>query len=232
MKKNEIRGAVVLGVLLVLAHLLVFLLPFRKGLIFWFSYLFLLVAFGVAGFSVVLSFRNTDSLRSRFYGIPIVRVGGMYLAAQGALTLVFMALGSVVSFWIVLLTDALLLGAAVLGLVAQDVARDHIIHLDTRLDQAVSTIRALQSTMNLLAVQCGQMESRETVKKLAEEFRYSDPVSSPELAEIETALQAVVADLQQAVLDRDEAGVSELCERTKGLLLERNRLCKLSKKAR
>ena len=80
MKKNEIRGAMVLGVLLVLAHLLVFLLPFRKGLIFWFSYIFLLVAFGVAGFSVVLSFRNTDSLRSRFYGIPIVRVGALLLA--------------------------------------------------------------------------------------------------------------------------------------------------------
>lgn len=232
MKKNDLRMALVLGVLLALAHLLIFLLPFHKGLIFWFSYVFVLVAFCVAGASVALAFRDSHSLNSRFYGIPIVKVGGMYLVIQGVLTLLFMALGEVIPFWVVLLVDTLLLGAAVLGLVAQDVVRDHAMNLEARLDQDVSVIRSLQSTMSLLAAQCDNLECRSAVSKLSDELRYSDPVSSPALVQIETSLGCAIDDLQQAVLARDDDAIMARCEQARNLLLERNRQCKLSKRLR
>ena len=230
MKKNDIRMAVVSAVLLALAHLLVFLLPFYHGVIFWFSYVFLLIAFGVAAAAFVLAFRG--QLTSRFYGIPIAKVGVLYLAVQAVLSLVFMALGRVVPFGIVLVADAVLLGAAVLGLVAQDIARDHIQALDARLDTAVSVIRSAQSTLNLLVSRCDNLECRAAVQKLADELRYSDPVSSSELAQIEADLCAAIDDLQQAVVDGDDDSVLTLCTQSRTLLNERNRLCKLGKKSR
>lgn len=232
MKKNDIRTMVVLGVLLALAHLLIFLLPFPKGVIFWFSYVILLVAFCVAAASIALAFRDNHSIDSRFYGIPIAKVGIMYLAVQAVLTLAFMALGRTLPFWVVLLVDSLLLGAAVLGLVAQDVVRDHALDLDIRLEQNVSVIRALQSTMSMLPGQCDNLECRAAVAKLSEELRYSDPVSSPDLAAIETGLGNSIDDLQRAVQEHNDDAIMALCEQTRNLLLERNRQCKLSKRSR
>ncbi len=230
MKKNNIRMAVVLGVLLALAHLLVFLLPFQRGRIFWFSYVFMLIAFFVAGASSALAFKDRRSLKSRFYGIPIIQVGGLYLGIQGILTLLFMALGELLAFWLVLLVNAFLLGAAILGLVAQDAVRDHALELDTQLDQDVSVIRALQSTMNVMVLQCSNSECRAAVQELSDELRYSDPVSNSALTQIESELSVVIDDLQQAVVDCDNEGILVLCTHAKNLLLERNRQCKLSKR--
>lgn len=232
MKKDKIRLICVLAVLLVLAHLVIFLLPVHHGPVFWFSYVFQLIAFAVAVGSNILAFRGQESTKSRFFGIPIARVGILYLGIQSILTLVFMALGQVLWFWLVLLIDAALLGAVVLGLVAQDIARDHVLDLEEKLDRKVSVIRTLQSTMNLLPAQCENAACRAAVQKLADELRFSDPVSSPDLNLIEAELQEMVNDLCQAVSDGQDDRILELCRLTTTLLLERNRQCKLSKCAR
>lgn len=48
---------------------------------------------------MLLAFRGGSGMASRYYGIPIARVGVMYLAIQGVLTLVFMALGRPTCSW-------------------------------------------------------------------------------------------------------------------------------------
>lgn len=232
LKKKNIRPIAVLTVLLLLAHLLVFLLPFHRGGIFWFSYVFLLIAFAVAAGSNVLAFHGQKIINSRFYGIPIAKIGMLYLVTQGVLTLVFMALGQFLWFWLVLLIDALLLGAVVLGMVAQDFARDHILDLEVKLDRDVSAIRTIQSTTNLLPAQCKNEACRTALQKLADEFRYSDPVSGPSLLMIESDLQVMVDDLHKAVSNEENARILDLCDQTRNLLLERNRQCKLNKHAR
>ena len=67
------------------------------------------------------------------------------------------------------------------------------------------------------------------LKKLAEELRYSDPVSSAALTEIERDLSAAVEELQAAVIDADTSAVKHLCRKASALLAERSRLCKLNK---
>ena len=232
MDKKNIRLVVVLSVLLLLAHLLVFLLPFHKGGIFWLSYVFMLIAFAVAAGANILAFRGQECINSRFYGIPIAKVGMLYLGAQCILTLVFMTLGQILWYGLVLLIDALLLGAVVLGIAAQDIARDHILDLDVKLNRDVSVIRIIQSTMNLLPAQCKDDVCRVALRKLADEFRYSDPVSDSSLQMIEHDLQVMVDNLQKSVLEEDNAMILDLCGQTRNILLERNRQCKLSKQSR
>lgn len=48
-----------------------------------------------------------------------------------------------------------------------------------------------------------------TLKKLAEDLRYSDPVSSDTLAEIEWDLSAAVDELQAAAIDGDSAEAAD-----------------------
>ena len=86
-------------------------------------------------------------------------------------------------------------------------------------------MRGLQSKVNQIAAQSGDP----AVKALAEEFRYSDPVSSEAISDAEADLSAAVDELQAAYVDGDSEAVEKLCHKTSALLAERNRLCKLNK---
>lgn len=225
MKKDAVRGVVVLGVLLVLYILIAFLIPFVHTATFWVSFVFTLIAFGVVAASIYIAFVKNPDAKSRFYGFPIAKIGVIYGAVQLAAGLVLMALAATVPAWIAVLVYAVALGAAVIGLVSAEAVVSEIHVQDVKLKNNVALMRSLQSKINQIAAQ----SEDKGIKALAEEFRYSDPVSSDALAEIERDLAAVVDELQAAVVDGDGEATDKLCRKAAATLAERNRLCKLNK---
>lgn len=229
MKKDTIRGIAALGILLILYILIAFLIPFVKTAVFWVSFVFTLIAFGVVAASIYIAFIRNPEAKSKFYGFPIAKIGVMYGAAQLLAGLTFMALGLWIPVWAAVLVYAILLGAAVIGLISADAVVEEIHNQDGKLQKNVALMRALQSKLNQMAPQCDDPDAASAVKKFAEELRYSDPVSSDALAEIERDLSAAVDELQSAVIDGDSAAVKQLCRKASAILSERNRLCKLNK---
>ena len=225
MKKDAVRGVVVLGVLLVLYILIAFLIPFVHTATFWVSFVFTLIAFGVVAASIYIAFVKNPDAKSRFYGFPIAKIGVIYGAVQLAAGLVLMALAAIVPAWIAVLVYAVALGAAVIGLVSAEAVVSEIHVQDAKLKNNVALMRSLQSKVNQIAAQ----SEDKGIKALAEEFRYSDPVSSDALAEIERDLAAAVDELQAAVVDGDGDAADKLCRKAAATLAERNRLCKLNK---
>ena len=218
-----------MAVLLVLYILIAFLIPFVHTAVFWVSFVFTLIAFGVVGASFYIAFIKNPDAKSRFYGFPIAKIGLVYGGAQLVLGLVVMALASWTPAWLAAVAYLLMLGAACLGLIAADTVVEQIHVQDAKLREDVRLMRSLQSKLNQLASQCDDPEAASALKKLAEELRYSDPVSSAALKEIEADLSAAVEELQAAVIDADTAAVKHLCPKASALLAERSRLCKLNK---
>lgn len=229
MKKDLTRSGLLLGILLVLYLLLAFLIPFAKTPVFWLSFGYTLAAFAVAAAAFCIAFLRHPEAKSRFYGFPIAKIGGVYWLAQLAVGLVAMALGKWIPVWLAVLVYTAALGAAVIGLIAAEAVVDEIHSQDAGLKRSVAAMRSLQSQVNQMAAQCANPDAAAAVRKLAEELRYSDPVSSPALEEAERDLSAAVADLQSAVADEDSEAVKQLSRKAAALLAERNRLCKLHK---
>lgn len=227
MKKDTIRFGLLAAILLVLYLLVAFLIPFAKTPVFWLSFGYTLAAFVVAGAAFWIAFLRHPGAKSRFYGFPIARIGGIYWLTQLIVGLAAMARGSWIPVWLAVLVYTALLGAAAIGLIAADAVADEIHTQDAKLRQNVTVMRTLQSQVSQL--DCTDPEAAAAVKKFAEELRYSDPVSSPALAETERDLSAAVANLQSAVLDNDTPAIKQLCRTASLLLTERNRLCKLNK---
>lgn len=225
MKKDFVRSALCLGVLLMLYILLAFLIPFVKTAAFWISFVFTLVAFAVTGWALYTAFLKKPDARSRFYGFPIARIGVLYGGIQLAAGLLFMALGKWIPAWLAVLVYAALLGAAVIGLVSADAVVETIHTQDQKLKKNVAFMRSLQSKANQMAAQCSLPE----VQQFCENVRYSDPVSSEALAEIEGDLSAAVDDLQAAIVEGNNGRICQLAQKADNLLCERNRLCKLNK---
>ena len=225
MKKDTIRGIIALTVVLALYILIAFLIPFVHTATFWVSFVFTLIAFCVVAASIYIAFVKNPDAKSRFYGFPIARIGVTYGVVQLIAGLIFMALGVWIPVWVAVLIYAIALGAAVIGLISADAVREEIQRQDVKLKKDVSFMRNLQSKVCQMATQCDAPE----LKKFAEDIRYSDPVSSDALGDIEQELAAAVEELQAAVVDGDSESVAQLCRKASAVLSERNRLCKLNK---
>lgn len=225
MKKDIMRWVVGLGVLLVLYILVAFLIPFVHTATFWVSFVFTLVAFAVAAASMYIAFVKNPDAKSRFYGFPIAKIGAIYGLVQLAAGFIFMALSQWAPVWAAILVYAIVLGAAVIGLISAEAVVSEIHVQDAKLKKDVSLMRSLQSKVNQIAAQSENAD----VKALADEFRYSDPVSNDAIADAEADLAAAVDELQSAYVDGDNEAVAKLCRKASALLAERNRLCKLNK---
>ncbi len=231
MKKNTTRWWVILAVLLVVYNVIVFAVPFPKNAVFFVSWLFTLAAIGMQVYVVRTAFYRGEGVKSKFYGWPIARFGVMYLAVQLALGLVFMALGFTlaVPVWLPLVLYIILLGVLAVGLIASDAMRDEIVRQDTALKRDVTCMRTLQSKAASMIQLAHDEQTRKLLEKFAEELRFSDPVSSASLRDIEADLTACVDELHQALTDGDEASIPLLERKAVSVLMERNRLCKLNK---
>lgn len=225
MKKGAFRTAAVAVVALAIYHLIAFLIPFDRTAAFWISYGFTLAAFLVVAASIYIAFIKSPDTKSRFYGFPVARIGVIYGGAQLIVSLIVMALAQWTPWWVAVLLYAIGLGGAVIGLAGAETVVEEIQTQEVKLKKDVSLMRSLQSKIIQIASQTDDAD----LKALAEEFRYSDPVSNEAIADVEADLCAAVNELQAAYVDGDKEAVAQLCRKTTTLLAERNRLCKLNK---
>ena len=225
MKKDTLRATAVAVIAFVIYNLIAFVIPFAHTAAFWISYGFTLAAFAVVAASIYIAFIKQPDVKSRFYGFPVARIGVIYGAAQLVVSLVVMALALWMPWWIPVVVYAVGLGVAVIGLVSAEAVAEEIKTQDVKLKKETSLMKGLQSKLEQMAAKTDDA----AIKALAEEFRYSDPVSNTAIADAEAELAAAVNELQAAFAGADKDAVAQLCNKTSALLAERNRLCKLNK---
>lgn len=231
MKKDTAPWWITLVAVLVVYNVIVFAVPLGKTPVFFLSWGFTMIAIAAQIHVFRTAFGQGEGARSRFYGFPIAQIGVIYLTAQLVLGLAFMVLGTAFSLpmWIPLVMYIILLGVSATGFVAVGATRDEIVRQDAALKENVSCMRSLQSKAIAILGQTGDSSVREAAGKFAEALRFSDPVSSGTLHEIESELSDCVDEIQRAITDDDSAGAIALLDRANVLLMERNRLCKLNK---
>ena len=228
-KKNTTRGWIMLAVLLAAFSAIAFVIPFERTTVFWIAYGFGIFSILFQVYIVRSSFSGNGDAKSRFYGFPIARIGVYYLAVQLVASIIEIALARIIPLWLAVIVNVILLVLALIGTVTVETMRDEIVRQDGHLKKDVSNIRELQSLSASIASRCEDEKLRKTLLKLADDFRYSDPVSSEKTKDMEADMLASLKDIQQAVTDGHNEGAAALCGKLSGVLAERNRLCSVSK---
>ena len=229
MTKNVSRGLIVLAIVLAVFSLIAFAAPFAHTAVFWIGYGFGVFAILFQLYIFKASFAGNSDAKSRFYGFPIARLGVYYLIAQLILSIIEMALAGLIPAWPAVIVNALALAIALIGCITTETMRDEIVQQDNKLKKNVSAMRELQSMAASMVGQCSDDEMKSIVKKVADELRFSDPVSSEATAELEDELRCELVDIQQAIVEGDKDGAKALCGKLLGCLLERNRICSVNK---
>ena len=185
------------------------------------SYIFAVIALVVQIYAWPKAFGG-EGARSKVYGFPIARITTIYLIMQLALSLVFMLAAKWIPAWLAVILFVILLAAAIIGLISADAVRDEVERQETVRKVNTGTMKALQAKAAAIAESCADAERKKALDRLAEAFRYSDPVSSDATQKLEMKLEVLLDELQ-------ESGSPELVKKLEATLDERNRLCKMSK---
>ena len=222
MKKNTKRAYIILGVVFILFNVIAFAVPTAKTATFWIAYAFTVIAFALQIGTWSAAFKADDTLKSKFLGIPIIYVGIIYLAFQLIAFAVFMIF-PIIPSWIAIIVCALILGVSAICLISTDTAKDEIARVEEKVNRKVFYIRELQVDVEMLAEEEQNPETKMALQKLAEKIRYSDPMSSETLVDLETRISEKVMTLKTT--DNKLKIITEL----DSLLTERNKKAKILK---
>lgn len=215
-------------IVLVVFNVIAFVAPFNKTSTFWIGYGFGIVAI-VLEFFVNQKVQNTGKeLKSRFYGWPLMIVAFVYLTVQIILSLLFM-IASSIDARIAIIASVLCLAVCLIGLIAGEGAKNIIEQIDLKVKEKEFFIKSLESDLHLLSASCSDAVAKKSIIALADAIRFSDPMSSDLLSDIESEIADGCKTIKVLVEDCQFDLVNQECSRTMNLLAKRNEKCKLLK---
>ncbi len=232
MKNNKgMTVAIIYGIVLVLFNVVFWCIPFPKNATSIILYAFSLVSI-IGGCGITMyAFSKGTELRSKVYGFPVFRMGYIYMIVQLLFSVAVCVVNVFIAVpaWIAVVVSVLILGLSAIGVIATDATRDIITEQEKK--WAAQTAKNAEFRLNIdsIAERCPEGELKKKLSSLAEEFRFSDPISSDALTEIEKKLGEEVAALKALVTANPEEAIKKADE-VHYLLADRNRLCKASKK--
>lgn len=211
---------------------LVLLIPFSKGFAFWGSFLFTLVAVALQYPVASYITKSGMSAKSRFYGFPLIQVSGMYLLMQFLFGVFCMTLAtfSPLPLWLVVVPDVFFLAAALIGLIAADTVRTEVERQESQQGDLQKKVMDWRMRSKVLAEQYNGTAMGKQLWQLAEQFRFSDPVSSPVLEMEDASVEEALSLLENAMMEQKEELAQQIYIETLNALIRRNEKCKECKR--
>ncbi len=222
MKKNSTKGYVILGILFALISIIAFAVPTVKTATFWIAYVFTAAAFAAQIGIWKTALGKEGTLKSKFLGFPVVHIGIVYAIIQTVAFAVFLLVPKLPA-WSVIMVCSVIAGVSVVCMISADAGRNEIERVEAKVQQKVFCIRELQADIELLADNETNADVKKALTQLAEKIRFSDPMSSEQLANLENKISAKVLELKTA------PNKVEIITELNSLLDERNKKCKILK---
>lgn len=214
----------VYAIILIAFCVLYLVVPFPKSGAYWIEFAFSVIAI-CAGCGVSYYALKNDGLK--VYGFPMLNIGFGYTAVQLVFGFVIAIVGffANVPIWITVVVSVLILALSAIGFIGTDNARDIVEEQEVRDETATKAMKTFRLDTQYIADLCSDAELKKQLEKLAEKFKYSDPVSSDELSDIEDNLRREVKNLAALVNTDNEQAAKKIGE-VEMLLADRNRRCK------
>lgn len=221
MKKNSTKGYVILGILFALISIIAFAVPTVKTATFWIAYVFTAAAFA-AQIIIWRTALGKETLKSKFLGFPVVHIGIVYTVIQVIAFAVFMFVPTLPT-WSAIVVCSIIAGISAVCMISADAGRNEIERVEAEVQKKVFYIRELQTVVELLTDVETDADTKAALDQLAEKIRFSDSMSSEQLANLENKISAKVLELKTA------PNKVEIITELNSLLDERNKKCKILK---
>ena len=231
-KKSVWMAIGVYAIVLALINLIIFSV-FKPGsletksmkLVFWFSYGFLTLSFLL---QVVAMFtgRFEQGVEAIFFGLPLFKIALLYFVITAILSTVFMilvCLGVAVPFALMLVLECILLGIFAIAFIISLMHKNIVQEIDQKIKRNVFAIRSLVTDVETMAESVENREVKAKLDRLAEDIRYSDPMTSEVVAELDLQIKDIIAELEVYVANNELDGIEGKIRQAQLLVSKRNK---------
>ena len=226
-QKNLIMTGLIYAILIGVYNLLVFVIFKNHTSVFWISYGFAMIAFGVQVVSMFLSLRKMD-VESVFFGIPLVSFSLYYLIAELCVSTVFMIFQDVDTTLPLVIQILILAIYAVIAIITL-MARDTVQEIGENVKQKVVQLKSVRVDIDMLYESCSDPELKAKLRKLSDTVKFSDPMTIEAISDVEQRIQQKVSELRIYCENNEVEEAKKTCSAMELLYLERNKKLLISK---
>lgn len=233
MKKSFKAYVVIWAILLAVFNVLCFVTPneaagmSKFGGAFWIGYIFITLAFIGQLLCTYIAFRG-NKLQKLFYKLPLISVSFTGLVLTVIVGTVFMIIPDLPN-WVGIIACLLVLAFNVIAVIKANTAAEIVSDIDDKIKTDTAFVKMSTVEVQNILNRAKTDKVKAECRKAYEAIRYSDPMSSPALAEEEAEISAKIRNLKSAVLSGEDETAISTAQELVLLIGERNNKCKLLK---
>lgn len=225
------KTGIMLGIIYLIAfgifNMLVFFLVDEKNSVFWTSYAFMCIAFVVQIVSMLMAFGSME-VESAFFGIPLASLSVYYFFAAIFVGAVFMFF-QVAPFKLAFALQIIILAVYVIVAIVSLFTRDAVQDINDDIKESVAAIRVMNVDVDSLQAMVTNPTLKNSLRKLSETVKYSDPMSNDAVADIENQIMGAMDELRIYCENEQNDEAVKTCKSIELLFLQRNKLLKATK---
>lgn len=226
-RKATVGVSLIYLILLGVMNLLVFTIFKTRTPVFWISYSFMTIAFLIQVGSMFLAFKPSD-VETVFFGMPLASFSVFYLIAAlavGVIFMIFQRAGVTLSLVIQILILAAYLVIAIIAILS----RDTVQAIGDNVRKNVASLQNTRVDVEMISTMCRDPELKNAVDKLADTIKYSDPMVTPAIQNVEERIGRKMSELRVYVENNQVADAMDACRELELLYVERNKKLAISK---
>ena len=226
--KNYLTMAVVFASAFAIYNIIVMLLFSGKNNIFWISYSAMTITF-IINIAVMLRCFSKQDTEAIFMGIPLLSFTVFYFFAELFTSFVFMLFRAHASVKLTVAIQLIMLLLYIIFAAMALLTRQVVNDINTDVKQKVSIIKSLSVDVQMLEEQCMDAELKKELHKIAEAIRYSDPMYTDAVADLDNIIKGKVAELKMQCNSNNKGAAMEICYNLNAYIQERNKKLIISK---
>lgn len=199
----------------------------RYDLIFFTSLTIMALGYVFAIIATFIGLRKAETTKATFYGIPFVYSG--MVTYIGISILCFIALLLDIKPIPQIIVAIIVFGIAIIKLLTKTIAKEIIVDKDKQVGQQTKYIKLLTAEANSLMSSAKSDKAKTIAKNVYEAVRYSDPMSTPGLNDIEKQIKNEFYSFSRAIKHDDVELASKSAGELICLINERNQKIKALK---
>ena len=212
----------------ILVNVLVFVIPFEKTAAVFVAWAGLALMFLIGALMMARALgRKSDAAPAQLIGRKQVRRTAVFLVLHVLLLAAAAALGTKVPLWAVVAAVAVLLVGGLIALIGIDGTRSAVQKAEKAMQTSTDAMKSFRTMADTLAARGGSPEAQKALRTLAEELRFSDPVSTAASRPLEERIGTLLSSVEE---QDDSPERTELIRRATALVRERAVLVKSEKK--
>ena len=169
-----------------------------------------------------------NKLSGMFYRLPLIRLSYACIIVTTVIGCVMMAVPNLPD-WIPLIVVLIIMALYAIAVLKAAAAAEIVEEIDEKVRTDTAFIRNLTAEANTLVTRAKSEPVKAACKKVYEAVRYSDPMTSEALADVESRIRAEFDAFTDAVLSDNADAVNASADTLLSLIAERNQICKAGK---